>query len=58
VGIYELLEVNEEVNQLIIKKALSSEIERASKMKSMLEDGIEKVLKGVTTFDEIRRVLG
>jgi len=58
VGLYELLEVNDEVNQLILKKALSSEIERAARMKNMLEDGIEKVLKGMTTIDEIRRVLG
>ena len=58
VGIYELLEVNEEVTQLIIKKALSAEIEKAAKMKNMLGDGIEKVLEGVTTFDELKRVLG
>jgi type II secretory ATPase GspE/PulE/Tfp pilus assembly ATPase PilB-like protein len=58
VGIYEVLEVNEKVNQLIIQKALSSEIEKAAKMKMMLDDGIEKVLKGATTIDEIRRVIG
>jgi len=27
-------------------------------MKSMLDDGIEKIVKGVTTLDEIRRVIG
>ncbi len=58
IGIFEVLEVNEKVNQLILKKALSSEIEKAAKMKSMLEDGIEKVVKGVTSLDEIRRVIG
>jgi len=58
VGIYEVLEANEEVNQLILQKALSSEIEKAAHMKSMLEDGIEKVLKGITTIDEILRVIG
>jgi type IV pilus assembly protein PilB len=58
VGIYEVLEVNEAVNQLILKRALSTEIERAANMKSMLEDGIEKVVAGVTTVEEIRRVIG
>ena len=58
IGIFEVLEVNEEVNQLILQKALSVELEKAAGMKSMLEDGIEKVLKGVTSLDEIRRVIG
>lgn len=58
IGIYEVLEVNEAVNQLILKRALSTEIERASNMKTMLEDGIEKVLAGMTTVEEIRRVIG
>lgn len=58
VGLYEVLEANEEVRQLILKKGLSKELEIAAKLKSMLEDGIEKVLEGVTTIDEIRRVIG
>ena len=58
IGIYEVLEVNETVNQLILKKALSTEIERAANMKTMLDDGIEKVLAGMTTVEEIRRVIG
>jgi type IV pilus assembly protein PilB len=58
VGIFEVLEVNEEVNELILQKALSSDIEKAASMKSMLDDGIEKIVKGVTTLDEIRRVMG
>jgi len=58
IGLYEVLEANQEVNQLILQKALSSEIEKAAGLKSMLDDGIEKVVKGVTTIDEIRRVIG
>lgn len=58
VGLFEVLEVNDEVKQLILQKGLSKELERAAKMKTMLDDGIEKVLKGVTTFDEIQRVIG
>jgi len=58
IGLFEVLEVNEKVNELILEKALSKELERAAGMKSMLEDGIEKVLKGITGIDEIRRVVG
>ncbi|NIM97788.1 MAG: type II secretion system protein GspE, partial [candidate division Zixibacteria bacterium] len=58
IGIFEVLEANEEINQLILNKVLSSELEKAANMKSMLDDGIEKVLKGITTLDEIRRVIG
>jgi type IV pilus assembly protein PilB len=58
IGIFEVLEVNEKINQLILQKALSSDLERAANMKSMVDDGVDKVLQGVTTIDEIRRVLG
>jgi type IV pilus assembly protein PilB len=58
IGIFEVLEVNERVNELILQKALSRELEKAANMKSMRHDGLEKVLKGVTTIDEIRRVVG
>lgn len=58
IGIFEVLEANEKVNQLILQKALSTDIETAAEMKSMLDDGIDKVLKGVTTMDELRRVIG
>ena len=57
-GIFEVLEVNEEVNQLILQKALSFDIEKAAGMRTMLDDGIEKIVKGFTTIDEIRRVIG
>jgi type II secretory ATPase GspE/PulE/Tfp pilus assembly ATPase PilB-like protein len=58
IGIFEVLEANQRVNELILQKALSTELEKAANMKSMLDDGIEKVLKGVTTIDEVRRVIG
>jgi type IV pilus assembly protein PilB len=58
IGIFEVLEMNEEVNQLILQKALSSDIEKAAGLKGMLDDGIDKVVKGITTIDEIKRVIG
>jgi type IV pilus assembly protein PilB len=58
IGLFEVLEVNQQVNELILKKALSTDIEKAAGLKSMLDDGIEKVQKGVTTIEEIQRVIG
>jgi type IV pilus assembly protein PilB len=58
IGLYEVLEVNPQVNELILQKALSTDIEKAAGLKSMLDDGIEKVQKGVTTIEEIQRVIG
>ncbi len=58
IGIFEVLEATEEVRQVILRKGISSELEKASKMKTMLGDGIDKVLKGVTTIDELKRVIG
>jgi len=59
VGIYELLEITSEVEELIINRATSAEInDHATKsgMKLMFEDGFEKVLTGMTTIEELMRV--
>lgn len=58
-GIYEVLEVTEELGELIVKKSTSDAIEeyaREKKMIFMLEDGFVKAVQGVTTVDEIMRV--
>lgn len=58
-GIFEVLEMEDNIRKLIIKKASADEIEaQAIKngMTTMLEDGIEKVLFGITTIEEIIRV--
>jgi len=59
-GIYELLVVNEEIRELTIKKASADEIEKAateSGMESMYSDGMSKVEKGLTSKEEIMRVI-
>jgi len=59
VGIYELLEVTPEVEELIINCATSADINnyvRKEGMKLMFEDGFEKVLTGLTTVEELMRV--
>ena len=59
-GIFEILPVTDEIRPLIIAHASASEIRQRSiavhGMKTLREDGWNKVLAGVTTLDEILRV--
>lgn len=58
-GVYELIVPNEEVRQLILKRASSQEVKAAAirhGMQTMLEDGREKARAGVTSLDEVMRV--
>lgn len=58
-GIFELLRVNDDIRSAINRSASSSELERlaiANGMKTLLEDGLEKVKLGITAEDEVRRV--
>ncbi len=59
-GIFELLFVNEKIKQLIAEKASTQAIREAAKktvgMVSLREDGLSKVLKGITTLEEVDRV--
>lgn len=59
VGLFEVLEVTKNVRKLVSEKADSDMIARAAiaeGMKTMLEDGLEKVASGMTTIEEIIRV--
>lgn len=59
VGIFEVLEVSQEIRTLIVEKADSDKIHvQAQKegMTSMLEDGLSKVVQGLTTIEEVLRV--
>lgn len=58
-GIYEILEVDEAVQKMIVSHATSEEIQAAavrSGMLTMQQDGFLKVLRGQTTVEEIMRV--
>jgi type IV pilus assembly protein PilB len=60
IGIFELMVVNAEIAELIVRRAPLSDIKEAAKangMKELREDGLIKVLEGVTTPDEVRRVV-
>lgn len=59
IGIFEVLEMTEHVRSLITEKADSGVIRKAAiedGMTTMLDDGLEKVSKGLTTIEEILRV--
>lgn len=59
IGVFEVLEVTKEIRKLISEKADSDEINKLAQdegMNSMLDDGLEKVLKGMTTIEEVIRV--
>lgn len=59
VGIFELLIVNDEIRELIVKKASSNIIREAARkagMKSLRDDGLLKALGGITSIPEVIRV--
>jgi type II secretory ATPase GspE/PulE/Tfp pilus assembly ATPase PilB-like protein len=59
-GIFELLPINEKIKQLISDKASTQSIREAAKkmvgMVSLREEGLRKVLRGITTLEEVDRV--
>jgi type II secretory ATPase GspE/PulE/Tfp pilus assembly ATPase PilB-like protein len=58
-GIYEVLEVDDEIGKLIISHATTEEIQRKAienGMITMQQDGFLKALEGITTVEEILRV--
>ena len=60
VGLYELLMVDESIRELVQKRATAAQIKQEAigsvGMRPLRESGIEKVLAGVTTVDEVLRV--
>jgi len=60
IGIHEILKVNPTIKDLIMKGATSNELETQAKtegMMTMIEDGIFKAAQGVTTIEEVLRVV-
>jgi type IV pilus assembly protein PilB len=59
VGLYEVMDVTEAIQNLIVKRATSAEIQReaiAEGMVTMRQDGYLKALQGLTTLEEVNRV--
>lgn len=58
-GLYETIEVDEDIQKTIISHSTAHEVMKAAKEKgtvTMREDGILKVLSGITTIEEVNRV--
>ncbi|NWO05937.1 MAG: type II secretion system ATPase GspE [Alteromonadaceae bacterium] len=58
IGIYEVVEVNDDISHLIHKRAGELELEREARRysASIHADGVQKILEGVTTLEEVLRV--
>jgi len=60
IGIFEFMRVTSEVAELIVRGAPLADITEAARaggMKTLKEDGFEKVRMGITTPDEVARVV-
>lgn len=61
IGVYEIIRTTREIEDAIRKNLTIRELEDVARTQgflSMHEDAILKVLKGVTTLNEVRRILG
>jgi type IV pilus assembly protein PilB len=60
VSLTEVMLINEEIQRLIVERASAEVIERealASGMRTLRDDGFAKIARGMTTFEEILRVV-
>lgn len=57
-GIFELLIMNEKIRSLLLERAHTVMLKKAavdSGMKSLLQDGLDKIYSGITTIEEVLR---
>ena len=60
IGIFEVLDVTETIKELIVKEATSDQIQTQSQkegMRTMIEDGFIKAAQGITSIEEVLRVI-
>ncbi len=60
VGVFELLVVTDRIRELVLGRAPSGKIAEAARaegMRTMAEDGLRKVLSGISTVEEVLRVV-
>ena len=59
IGLFETIDVDDDIQKLIVAHATSGDIMRVAKMKgtiTMRQDGVMKALAGYTTIEEVNRV--
>jgi len=60
IGVYELMRMNAEIAELVVRRAPLADIKAAAKangMHELREDGLLKILAGTTTPEEVMRVI-
>ncbi|MBU0476502.1 Flp pilus assembly complex ATPase component TadA [Patescibacteria group bacterium] len=60
IGIYEVLPITETIKELIVKEAASDQIQAQAQqegMRTMTEDGFIKAAQGITSIEEVLRVI-
>ena len=60
IGVYELLVINDEIKNMVTAKMSANEIKKkaiSSGMRTLFDDGIEKLKSGITTIEEMLRVI-
>ena len=58
-GLYEVMDVSEEIQGMITRRATTAEVQRQAQregMVTMRQDGYLKALQGITTLEEVNRV--
>ena len=59
-GIFEVLTITETIKQLVVKRATTSQIQARAEqegMRTMIEDGFIKAVQGITSIEEVLRVI-
>ncbi|MEK9185817.1 MAG: ATPase, T2SS/T4P/T4SS family, partial [Patescibacteria group bacterium] len=60
IGIYEVMPIDESIREAMLKRCSASQIRRAAisqGMSTMVEDGFRKAAEGITTLEEVLRVI-
>ncbi len=60
IGIYEVLSITESIKELIVKRVATDQIQAQAQkegMRTMVEDGFVKAAQGITSIEEVLRVI-
>ena len=60
IGIYEVLPITETIKELIVKEVAADKIQEQAKkegMRTMIEDGFIKAAQGITSIEEVLRII-
>jgi type IV pilus assembly protein PilB len=59
-GLYEVMPMSEEIERMVVERSSSEEVRRSARRDGMItlrEDGLEKVRLGMTSVEEVLRVV-